>query len=139
MESSSITIVSVLTSMAGSSVIAALITIYFSNRRDKHVLSLQLVDYFLDNYHHIGEVNYILTLDASEIKDRENYIRKYGDWFNLIAILIKNGSIEWKILQDMGVEKTMEDFHDRIASKKASGVKVLESAWQWWPDLHGRF
>lgn len=131
--------VSVFTSLAGSSVVAALITIYFKKRSDKHVLSLQLIDYFLDNYHDLGEVNYILTLDASEIENNENYIRKYGDWFNLIAMLKKNDSIEWKILKDMGLEKTMEDFHDRVASKKTGGVKVLESAWQWWPDLHGLF
>ncbi|CEP34123.1 Putative uncharacterized protein [Halomonas sp. R57-5] len=103
------------------------------------MLSLQLIDYFLDNYHDVGEANYILTLDSYKIEEKENYIRKHGDWFNLIAMLKKNDSIEWKILQDMGLEKTMEDFHDRVASKKASGVKVLENAWQWWPDLHRLF
>ncbi|WP_035581501.1 MULTISPECIES: hypothetical protein [unclassified Halomonas] len=139
MNNTSMLFISVFTSMAGSSVAAALITIYFSKKRDKHVLSLQLIDYFLDNYHDVGEANYILTLDSYKIEEKENYIRKHGDWFNLIAMLKKNDSIEWKILQDMGLEKTMEDFHDRVASKKASGVKVLENAWQWWPDLHRLF
>ncbi|CAD5261515.1 conserved hypothetical protein [Halomonas sp. 59] len=44
---------------------------------------------FIDDCYGLCQVNYMLTLGASEVGEKENYIFKNGDWFDFIDMLEK--------------------------------------------------
>ena len=123
----------ILTFMTGGLAGAAL-TWFTTRARHRVDNAIKVIDYFFSSYNQIANVKAILLATKSSNPNDidENLVRKFGDWFNLVAILYENKSIERGFVKNAGLA-------DEIIAFK---YLALQAPWaqqdfrKYWPVLY---
>ena len=113
----------------------ALVNLYFTQRRQRVEIALELIDYFFSNYREIGEVKRILQNPTSLTNIEENRVRMLGDWLNLVATLCQRKVVDKRLLNDVVVFSEMLIFRNLVQGS-INQSNVFNDAWKWWPDLY---
>ena len=108
-----------------------IVTLIFSNRHNKNLLTISVINDYLDNYHSIHATVYWIiegTYD-DEKEEHINDVIKFGNWADSVAVLVINRLVNKKILKEYGLLKEFREFYSKICSSPASS-KARPENWR---------
>jgi len=115
----------------------AIVTLFFTRRRQRIDCTLKVIDTYFDLYHEIGDCRQLLeAVPFPDTPANRNRVRKLGDWFSIVARMSREKIIVRKLLLDkFGFRSQIELFRTLVSGSDLFHP-FLDGPWLQLRDFH---
>jgi|SRR3974390_1759231 len=116
-------------------VISAIMTSREERKRSQTEIALHFLEQFMSEYGELAKVKGML-LDSSALTDVDNLnrIRKFGDWYEIVAASCLADVVDRALLKKVGIPAEMRVFFESSVSA-AKDVPSIAEALKGWTNL----